>query len=107
MRSLGECTCSLIAPLWIITAEHCAQRKLKHEKTKVNVNFGMACESNLGQQLLLPPANMCPIFTSRTTQHPHVERGVTHCISASHLDVDLAICHLTAAVHAFPRSARC
>ena len=31
-----------------------------------------------------------------------MERRVNHCISASHLDVDIAICHLTVAVHAFP-----
>ena len=31
-----------------------------------------------------------------------MERGVTHCISANHADVDIAICRLTVAVHAFP-----
>ena len=73
---VGECTCSLITPFWIITAEHCAERVLKHEKTKVHINFH--------------------------GQKPHVERRVNHCISASHRDVDIAICHLTVAVHAFP-----
>ena len=73
---VGECTCSLIAPLWIITAEHCAERVLKHERTTVKVNFH--------------------------GDNPHVERGVTHCIAANHADVDIAICKLTVAVHAFP-----
>jgi hypothetical protein len=73
--AVGECTCSLIAPLWVITAEHCAERVLKHERTKVKVNFH--------------------------GDSPHVERGVTHCIAAGH-DEDIAICHLTRAVHAFP-----
>ena len=75
-QAVGECTCSLIAPLWIITAEHCAERVLKHERTHVKVNFH--------------------------GDNPHVERGVTHCIAANHADVDIAICKLTVAVHAFP-----
>ena len=54
----------------------CATRVLKHERTKVHINFHGA--------------------------RPHVERGVTHCISANHADVDIAICRLTVAVHAFP-----
>lgn len=72
---VGDCTCSLIAPLWIITAEHCAERVLKHERSNVKINF----HSN----------------------EPHVERGVTHCIAA-HGDVDIAICKLTREVKAFP-----
>ena len=28
---------------------------------------GVVRDSNLGHQLLLPPANWCPIFASRTT----------------------------------------
>lgn len=38
-NEVGDCTCSLIAPFWIITAEHCAERVLKHEKVDVKINF--------------------------------------------------------------------
>jgi hypothetical protein len=34
---IGECTCALISPLWIITAGHCAERVLKKEKVDVKV----------------------------------------------------------------------
>ena len=74
---VGECTCSLIAKEWIITAEHCAERILKHEKVKVRVNFH--------------------------GDSPHVERGVKHCIGASGgADVDIAICQISVPVGAFP-----
>jgi hypothetical protein len=72
---IGECTCSLLAPEWIITAEHCAERVLKGEEDHVKINFHGG--------------------------NPHVERAVTHCVRADH-DTDIAICHLSAAVHAFP-----
>jgi len=74
-KEVGDCTCSLIAPSWIITAEHCAERVLKHEKVDVKINFH--------------------------GDNPHVERSITHCIRSDG-DEDVAICHLTAAVHAFP-----
>lgn len=70
---VGLCTCELIAPDWIITAGHCATRVLKHEKVDVKIKF----------------------------HGTKVERSVTKCIHADG-DQDVAICHLTAAVHAFP-----
>ena len=74
---VGDCTCSLISKEWIITAKHCAERLLKHEKVNVKINFH--------------------------GDSPHVERGVTHCVrSSGGADVDIAICHLTAKVGAFP-----
>ena len=75
-EKVGDCTASLIAPQWIITAEHCTERILKHEKVKVKINFHGG--------------------------KPHVERGVTHCVRSDGADVDVAICHLTARVGAFP-----
>jgi len=73
-NEVGDCTCSLIAPFWIITAEHCAERVLKHEKVDVKINFH--------------------------GDSPHVERSITHCVRAK--EVDVAICRLTAKVGAFP-----
>ena len=35
------------------------------------------------------------------TDSPHVERSVTHCVRANH-DTDIAVCHLSAPVGAFP-----
>jgi hypothetical protein len=71
---VGECTCELISPEWIITAGHCAERVLKHEAVDVKINFH--------------------------GQNPHVERSVTSCIHADG-DQDVAICKLTRPVEAF------
>eukprot|EP00035_Acanthoeca_spectabilis_P031971 m.16577 g.16577 ORF g.16577 m.16577 type:complete len:441 (-) comp5063_c0_seq1:97-1419(-) len=73
-EEVGDCGCALIAPEWIITAEHCAERVLKHEPVHVHIYFH--------------------------GDEPRVERTVSHCIRAT--TVDVAICHLTVAVHAFP-----
>ena len=69
---VGLCTAELIASDWIITAEHCATRLLKHEKDKVRVTFAESAAK--------------------------VERGVTHCVKPSGADVDVVICKLTLGV---------
>ena len=74
-NAIGDCGCALLSRWWIITAEHCAERVLKHEKVDVKINFH--------------------------GDSPHVERSVTHCVRANN-DEDVAICRLTAAVNAFP-----
>ena len=74
-NEIGDCGCALLAPWWIITAEHCAERVLKHEHVDVKINFH--------------------------GDSPHVERSVTHCLRANN-DEDVAICRLTRAVEAFP-----
>ena len=69
---IGLCTAELIAKEWILTAEHCATRLLKHEKDTVRVTFGESSAK--------------------------VERGVTHCVKPSGADVDVVICKLALGV---------
>lgn len=38
-NAVGLCTAELVAPLWVITAGHCATRMLRHEEDKVQVEF--------------------------------------------------------------------
>ena len=73
--AVGLCTAELIAPSWAITAGHCATRLLKHEKVTVHISFAQSAAK--------------------------VERGVVRCVKANGYDVDVAICMLKAAVHAF------
>ena len=72
---IGMCTAELIAPSWAITAGHCATRLLKHEKVTVRITFAQSATK--------------------------VERGVVRCVKANGYDVDVAICRLKTAVHAF------
>lgn len=75
-KAVGLCTGELIAKQWIVTAEHCATRLLKHETVKVQVTF--------------------------TQSSAKVKRGVTHCVSAkAAYDVDVALCKLKIPVNAF------
>jgi hypothetical protein len=68
---VGDCTASLIAPLWIITAGHCAERVLKHEKVNVKINFhGAEVERSVtkcihadGDQVILSiPSDLYPLI---------------------------------------------
>ena len=57
----------------------------------------MVWDSNSGHQLLLPPANRCPIFASRTTQlsrlgDSEAAAGTSHCIRFPQLIRSSASC---------------
>lgn len=94
--SVGLCTCSLVAPEWVITAAHCATRVLKDEPVTVQVTF---------------------------SQSGGIKRGVTNCVhshsNASAVGLadaagtlaasggsgegeDVALCKLKTPLHAFP-----
>ena len=72
--AVGLCTAELIAPLYIITAAHCATRMLKNETVHVHVEFENATTTNLRRDVV---------------QHScvHAPRGT-----------DVAICRLIASV---------
>ena len=75
---MSRADCNLIqisCPIRLPFLRHCAERVLKHEKVKVMINFH--------------------------STKPHVERRVMHCVHADD-DQDVAICALSAQVHAFP-----
>lgn len=72
--AVGLCTAELIAPLYIITAAHCATRMLKNETVHVHVEFANATTANLRRDVV---PNSCV----------HAPSGT-----------DVAICRLTASV---------
>lgn len=73
-HAVGLCTAELVAPLWVVTAAHCAARVLHNESVKVHVELVNATTRNLRRDVV-----------------PH---GCAHAPGG----IDVALCKLTEAV---------